>query len=1508
MFARRSFPLYLCAAVWLASLQTVSAQTIATTFKDSTAPGWVFGGTGYTPTLTSGGIDPSGDGWLRLTDNGTNRATYAYYDTALSSANRTIFTSVDFASYNGTGADGLGFFIFDASVPFGIGAAGGSLGFAQKTGVDGMDGGYIGIGFDDFGNFSNATEGRVDGPGFTPNSVAVRGPGSGQTGYNYLGGTTDLSAAPYNLGQMDFPSSGTRPSQTGADYRHFELILTPTNQLSIYLQFGTLGALTKVLELDLSGYTRPEDIKFGFFAGTGDLTDIHEIRAFTMATVVANLWDNGGGTGTWGSATNWNPDFVPSVGADILFNNQFVSTAQTIDVGVAQNRTVRSISFDAPFNYTLNNGTLTFDNNGTPGTYGIVASQSNGAGTAHTINSAIALNNNIYARNNSSATLNLGGNVNLGSYNLSAEGTGTTNLTGIVSGTGSVTKIETGTLNVTGNNTYSGGTTLTAGTLSVGHNNALGTGTVTLNGGTLASSASNTIANTLTLQGNANLTNLTTSGTLTQTGGNYTLGLTNATQSGNLALSDNNTARTLTTQVDSGTSTISGIISNGGTGAGSLTKTGSGELVLSGANTYTGTTTITDGAVTLGASDRLSNSTNVAIDASGTLNLAGHSERINNLTATAGGATLDFGSSSGANTFVFATYAAPPSGVLVVNNWEDGLDTFATTVASQDVSTIYISGYGVAQQAGSTTSTLYGSAYLLTPVTATEKEWDGSSSSTWSTNNNWTSSGEPSASQIALFGDLGLGRTTVTLDASYTIAGIKFDTDATSSYTLGQSGSRTLTLSGAVPYIQQQSAVNQTIGGFALRLNANTVADITGAGNLTINSAITQTGGTRSLIRDGSGSGILILNGANTFSGGLFLNQGIVRAGNNAALGTGAATISDGATLQLSGGITATNAITVAGQGVSGAGAIQTVNGSNTLSGAITLSNNTTFAADTSTTLTASGPISGSGKNLTLQGAGNINLSGAITTGTGTLTSNSTGTVTLSGTTANTYTGTTTVNSGTLVLNKTAGVNAIAGNVVVGDGTGTDTLRLGANNQIANTANVTLNAGAVFDVNGKTETIGNLISSVSSSSVTLGTSGNLTVTVTNANNNNYAGTFTGTTATLNKAGTGTLTLTNASTGLAGTTNVNAGTLSLQNSQALGTTNVNVSSGAKVALQGNVTLANNFSINGLGTGGSDGAIENTSGTNTLTGTVALAGDSRIRSTTGTLNLNNTISGTNTDLTLGGFGNINVNTAINLGTGTLTKADGGTAVLNNATSFTGGVAITGGTLQLGTNNVFTASNAVDVSLGATFLVGSNTQTLSGLTGEGTTTFTTGGNLTLTGISTYAGNLTGAGSLTLNSGSQLTLDSSIINTSLEVILAGGTLNLADPNFSFGKITVTANSTIDFGGGDIDVNLLNFEVAPGVTLNITNWQDSFDALYTQAWVGGVLDNRGISPSDRVNFVGYGGSSNTIWQGYDSQVTPVPEPSTYGAIFLGVTSALLYLRRRRQQAASSDRTSTPGR
>ncbi|MBC8040228.1 MAG: hypothetical protein H7Y06_06780, partial [Opitutaceae bacterium] len=105
---------------FLAALLTnLSGQSVFTeSFTGTTVSGWQFGGN-YTPNLTANTIDTPGDGWLRLTDNANNRATYALLDTQIFSVNAQISISMDYAFYNGSGADGISFFLVDGSTTAG---------------------------------------------------------------------------------------------------------------------------------------------------------------------------------------------------------------------------------------------------------------------------------------------------------------------------------------------------------------------------------------------------------------------------------------------------------------------------------------------------------------------------------------------------------------------------------------------------------------------------------------------------------------------------------------------------------------------------------------------------------------------------------------------------------------------------------------------------------------------------------------------------------------------------------------------------------------------------------------------------------------------------------------------------------------------------------------------------------------------------------------------------------------------------------------------------------------------------------------------------------------------------------------------------------------------------------------------------------------------------------------------------------------------------------------------
>ena len=214
-----------------------------------------------------------------------------------------------------------------------------------------------------------------------------------------------------------------------------------------------------------------------------------------------------------------------------------------------------------------------------------------------------------------------------------------------ISGTGTLSKAGIGTLILTGNNSYAGGTTITGGFINFNSANSFGTGTITIDGGglqwatgnsadissqlaafgaggatfdtngnnvTLASALSGsggltkTGAGTLTLAGSSNYSGATNVnvGTLQAGAANAfsatsaftvaagaTLGLNNFNQTiGSLAGDGNVTlgSATLTTGGDNTSTTFAGGIS----GTGGLVKTGSGIMVLTGTNSYTGGTTI----------------------------------------------------------------------------------------------------------------------------------------------------------------------------------------------------------------------------------------------------------------------------------------------------------------------------------------------------------------------------------------------------------------------------------------------------------------------------------------------------------------------------------------------------------------------------------------------------------------------------------------------------------------------------------------------------------------------------------------------------------------------------------------------------------------------------------------------------------------------------------------------------------------------------------------------------
>ncbi|EEP6256594.1 fibronectin-binding autotransporter adhesin ShdA [Salmonella enterica] len=211
-----------------------------------------------------------------------------------------------------------------------------------------------------------------------------------------------------------------------------------------------------------------------------------------------------------------------------------------------------------------------------------------------------------------------------------------------VTGEGQIVKSGSDELIVTGDNNYSGGTTIIGGTLTADHADSLGTGAV---------------ANSGVLQvGEGELENtLSGSGSLVKTGtGELTLSGDNSYSGGTTIIGGTLTA-------DHADSLGTGAVANSGvlqvgegelentlSGSGSLVKTGTGELTLGGDNSYSGATTITDGTLIAAnvnalGSGNIDNSGTLILDANGAFELANVTTHSGATTALAAGSTLDAG-------------------------------------------------------------------------------------------------------------------------------------------------------------------------------------------------------------------------------------------------------------------------------------------------------------------------------------------------------------------------------------------------------------------------------------------------------------------------------------------------------------------------------------------------------------------------------------------------------------------------------------------------------------------------------------------------------------------------------------------------------------------------------------------------------------------------------------------------------------------------------------------------
>lgn len=933
-------------------------------FTGTTADGWVFGGN-YTPNLTAnGGGDAVGNGWLRLTDNAGNRSTYALLDTEIFSVNAKIEITMEYTFWNGTGggADGITFFLVDAASSFSPGAFGGSLGYAQKdavaappSGVSGMAGGYLGFGFDNFGNYSNPTEGRIGGVGSRPNAIAVRGPES--SGWAYIDGATLGS-------QMDFPDSTTRPDQTGAAYRAFKIILDANNQLEVLMKFGASGIFQSVFTADLSGYERPETFKIGFTGATGGSTEIHEVRNVELVSTPwstgsgAYEWDNGAGTTTWGNTpggnnSNWFSDIsgnnnkTPLAKSDVLFGNKPDNNpGNHQQVTLGSNVEVRNMTFDSGINYSIgtqgDGRTITFGKNASnAGLPSINVNDYNGAYARHKINSNISLAEDIAIRNYSYSTLCLNGTFATNGKTITTSGYGATNFNGQITGSGDLIVKGSSTANpaagqgivtISGaNTTWSGDITVNGGQLVVLHDNALGLTGDAFNRNTNAARSSG--ATTLQISnsgaipvigqevtGSSSIPAGTVITAVTASGSNYILTLSNALTGSISSNTSLNYAYGNTTVNSGGTLTFRG----GVTSPEKLTINGAGTTLgrgeQAGAIYNDGGNSILTGAIALGSDSTIRSR-------AGNLTINGVISGSNRALTKTGDGVVTLGAN---NTYTGATIIE--GGALRVSN------------ANQiDGSNLRLNG-GVLELAGG--------------LGFTRALGTGTSAVQWTGDGGFSAYGAAATVTLSGGGVTWNGGNFVKTGNALLLGSAYSDNTVTFT--------NAIALAGTASTLREIRVANGTATTGAATLDATLSGVLSGVAGI-----------------NKTGSGTLSLTGVNTYTGATVISGGALRVAANSALGsviidTPADNKTTNSTQTTSGG-TSSGSNTITLSNVASLAVGQAVTGSRIQSG-------TVITAISGNTITLSKPTSGgflnSGSTLTFTYAsGNTVLKLANTTG-----------------------------------------------------------------------------------------------------------------------------------------------------------------------------------------------------------------------------------------------------------------------------------------------------------------------------------------------------------------------------------------------------------------------------------------------------------------------------------------------------------------------------------------------
>ncbi|MBV8176224.1 MAG: autotransporter-associated beta strand repeat-containing protein, partial [Verrucomicrobia bacterium] len=354
------------------------------------------------------------------------------------------------------------------------------------------------------------------------------------------------------------------------------------------------------------------------------------------------IWTDGAGDNNWFNPNNWRPAPTPSPAPSPASSVTAVSaspdpTPTSSDTAVVNNGTTAQIAATGAVANTLDIGVPVNDPTGAP--IPAVA----GSTVQLLPGGDLAIGNTVVI--GPEGTLRFSGGGSSGGLihvnqiqddgNILFDGPFAHSFTFVVTGTGTLTMAGTGTLTIESANTYTGGTIISAGTVQLGAGGTIGsiTGNV-LDNGTLAFDRSDTVTFSGVISGTGGVTQIgggttiltgsnTYSGSTTISSGTLQAGsatgfspnsafIVNATLDlngfsntiGSLAgsgtvLNNGGAPATLTVGNNNTNTTFAGVLANG-TSVLQLTKSGTGVLTLTGANTYTGGTTISSGTLQLG--------------------------------------------------------------------------------------------------------------------------------------------------------------------------------------------------------------------------------------------------------------------------------------------------------------------------------------------------------------------------------------------------------------------------------------------------------------------------------------------------------------------------------------------------------------------------------------------------------------------------------------------------------------------------------------------------------------------------------------------------------------------------------------------------------------------------------------------------------------------------------------------------------------------------------------------